>query len=150
MIARVPPELLVSYDPIDQQHAALLATLEEAARAARADDLAGVRAQVDALGDALMAHFAAEEAFMGESLYPERARHKVAHDLFLLDFAEFGRELEGHGLGDLAVQWITARIPEWFRFHIAVNDAPLGRYLAARGFRPRPATQPADQKPRAR
>lgn len=148
MIARVPPELLVSYDAIDQQHASLLATLEAAARAARAGDLARVRAQADALADALMAHFAAEEAFMGESLYPERSRHKVAHDLFMQDFAEFGRELAGSGLGDLAVRWITTRIPEWFRFHIAVNDAPLGRYLAARGFRPRPAPGQRDHKPR--
>jgi hypothetical protein len=34
------------------------------------------------------------------------------------------------------LQWITARVPEWIKFHIQVNDLPLGRFLASRRFRP--------------
>jgi len=30
------------------------------------------------------------------------------------------------------VDWVTRRIPEWLKFHISVNDYPLGLYLARR------------------
>jgi hemerythrin len=135
MSARIPPELAVGFDEIDAQHRGILDAMEAAREAAAARDFAAVRASVAALGDVLLAHFASEEGFMAESLYPDRARHKAAHDLFMQDFAQLGRELEG-GLTDLAVQWIVTRVPEWVKFHIRVNDSALGNYLSSKRFRP--------------
>lgn len=147
MSARLPPELKVGFEDIDRQHARILELVAAAGAAARAGDLAGARAAVAALGDELVTHFASEEASMAESLYPERGRHKAAHDLFMQDFAQLGRELE-RGLSDLATDWIVARVPEWVKFHISVNDVPLGQYLSARRSRPEPSLAHSS-KPRA-
>jgi hemerythrin len=135
--ARLPPELSVGFEEIDAQHRGIFEAMDAAREAAAAGDPAEARRAVSALGDVLLAHFAAEEAFMNESLYPDRARHKAAHDLFMQDFAQLGRELEA-GLSDLALQWITTRVPEWVKFHIRVNDSALGHYLSSKRFRPAP------------
>jgi hemerythrin len=139
----LPAELLVGFEEMDRQHRGIFDALEQARRASLSRDLPSLRAAVAALGDLLVAHFAAEEAFMAESLYPDRARHKAAHDLFMQDFAQLGHELEARGLGDLASSWVNTRLPEWVKFHIRVNDEPLGRFLAARRFRPRSASAAA-------
>lgn len=135
MGTRIPAEALVGFDEIDGQHRAIFEAMEAARAAAASGDRGATAAAVATLGDVLLAHFAAEEARMAESLYPDRARHKAAHDLFMQDFAQLGRELEG-GLSEAAVQWIATRVPEWVKFHIRVNDAPLGTYLASRRDRP--------------
>jgi hemerythrin len=144
---RIPADLQVGFEEIDGQHGAILAALEEAQRALPARDLPALRAALAGLGDLLVAHFAAEEAFMAESLYPDRTRHKAAHDLFMQDLAQLVREVEGGGLGEQVSQWVNTRLPEWMKFHIRVNDLPLGRFLAARRFRPRPGSA-AGAKPR--
>ena len=106
-----------------------------------------MRAAVAALGDVLVTHFSSEEGFMAETLYPDRARHKAAHDLFLQDYAQLGKELEA-GLSDLAVHWLTVRVPEWVKFHIGVNDAPLGQFLVSRHYRPeQPRSSAAKSRP---
>lgn len=146
MSARLPPGLTVGFEEIDRQHRRLIDFVDAAAAAARTGDLAAVRAAVAALGDDLVTHFSSEEGFMAETLYPDRARHKAAHDLFLQDYAQLGKELDT-GLSDLAVHWLTVRVPEWVKFHIGVNDVPLGQYLSARQFRPEQPRSPA-AKPR--
>ena len=146
MNVRLSTELTVGFEEIDRQHRRLIESMDSASAAARTGDLAAVRAAVAALGDELVTHFSSEEGFMAETLYPDRARHKAAHDLFLQDFAQLGKELDA-GLSELAVHWLTVRVPEWVKFHIGVNDAPLGQYLTARQFRPEQPRPPA-AKPR--
>lgn len=139
MSARLPPELVLGFEEIDTQHRGIIEAMDRAAAAARAADLAGTRAAIAALGDVLVGHFSAEEGFMAESLFPDRGRHKAAHDLFMQDFAQLGREL-GSGLSDLAIQWVVTRVPEWVKFHIRVNDSALATYLASKRYRPAPRT----------
>ncbi len=147
MSARLPPELTVGFEELDRQHRRMIDLMNAATAAARTGDLAAVRAAVASLGDELVTHFSSEEGFMAEALYPDRARHKAAHDLFLQDFAQLGKELEA-GLSDLAVHWLTIRVPEWVKFHIGVNDVPLGQYLTARHFRPeQPRSTDAKSRP---
>jgi hemerythrin len=133
---RLPPELSVGFEEIDGQHRQLLRYIEDAVAAVESDECARVKTAVSELGDYLMAHFAAEESFMEQASYPERARHKAAHDIFMQDFTQLGRELAMAGLSPLVRQWIVARVPEWIRFHIHANDIQLGRFLASRKFRP--------------
>jgi hemerythrin len=136
MTSRLPAELVVGFEDIDEQHRTLFQRLDAAIQAAVADDSAGARAAMSALGDNLAAHFNAEESFMTATLYPERGRHKAAHDLFMQDFAALNEEMRLSGLSVPVVQWIRSRLREWVSFHIQVNDAPLARYLASKRFRP--------------
>ncbi len=69
---------------------------------------------------------------MDETLYPERVRHKSAHELFVADFEKVRGELHGSGGTPVVADGLRRRVPEWLRFHIRVNDAPFGDYLARR------------------
>lgn len=144
---RLPAELTSGFEEIDGQHRILLDRIDDAMAAARSDDRARTREALTRLGDYLVSHFHAEESMMADSGYPERVRHKSAHDLFLQDFAQLGQELEQAGLCPPVLNWISSRVPEWLKFHIQVNDLPLGRYLMNRRYRPAAAPQP--DKPRA-
>jgi hemerythrin len=146
MSPRIAAEMSVGFEEIDGQHGDLLQRIEACAESVDAG-LEPLRAALDALGDTLVSHFAAEESFMAAAGYPERGKHKAAHDLFMQDFAQLSRELQVFGLTPLVRHWIVTRVPEWTRFHIQVNDVPLGRYLAARRFRP--GAKPVQDKPRA-
>lgn len=144
---RLPVELTSGFEEIDGQHRILLDRLEDAMAAARSDDRAQTREALTRLGDFLVSHFHAEESMMADSGYPERVRHKSAHDMFLQDFAQLGQELEETGLCPPVLNWVSSRVPEWLKFHIQVNDLPLGHYLTNRRYRP--AAAPRSDKPRA-
>ncbi|OFX24988.1 MAG: hypothetical protein A2V77_24285 [Anaeromyxobacter sp. RBG_16_69_14] len=136
MTFKLTSELMSGFEEIDGQHRMLFQRLDGVMEAVKSDDLTATKQAFQGLGDYLIAHFAAEESFMAGASYPERSRHKSAHDLFMQDFAQLARELEATGLSVPVLQWITARVPEWIKFHIQVNDLPLGRFLASRRFRP--------------
>jgi len=69
---------------------------------------------------------------MSSTRYPERGRHRAAHELFMQDFAQLSQELEASGLAPSTARWIAVRVPEWFAFHVQVNDVPLERFLSSR------------------
>lgn len=126
------PELSLNNAELDGQHAELFRLLEAAALAVEGGGAPGVERALTAFGDALLAHVGAEDAIMDESLYPERGRHKLAHELFVHDFLQMREELREKGPTPVVAQWVGTRIPEWLRFHIVVNDTPLGDWLAGR------------------
>ncbi len=150
MTHRLAPELASGFEEIDGQHAVLCTRLETALEAVRADSLAATKQALQALENYLVAHFTAEERFMAAAAYPERGRHKSAHDLFMQDFAQLIAEIEVTGLSVPVVEWITKRVPEWLKFHIQVNDLPLGRFLSAARFTPDAAAASRRAKPRER
>jgi hemerythrin len=130
-MAEWTPELTLNNDLLDEQHVEIFRRLGLAARALDGP-AAGVDAAVVALADALVTHLAAEERLMDEALYPERTRHRSAHELFMADFEQMRDELRRLGATPMVGEWIRRRIPEWLGFHIRVNDAPLGAFLARR------------------
>src|SRR5690349_1671 len=136
MTYRLPPELTVGFEDIDAQHREIFEWLDAAVEAIAADDSAAARAAVSALGDVLVGHFTAEESFMAATQYPERGRHKAAHDLFMQDFSALTTEMQVAGLSVPVTHWLRSRVREWVSFHIQVNDVPLARYLASKRFRP--------------
>jgi len=129
------PELTLNDELLDPQHVDLFRKLADAV-AALEGPRASAEAAVGVFADALMGHLAAEERLMNESLYPERVRHRSAHELFVADFERMRTELRANGATPLVAEWIGRRIPEWLRFHIRVNDAPFGDWLARRRQQP--------------
>lgn len=125
------PELTLNDELLDTQHVDLFRRLTDASAA-----LDGPRASLDAavatFADALIAHLAAEERLMDDTLYPERIRHRSAHELFVADLGQMRAELEKKGPTPAVAEWIRTRLPEWLRFHIKVNDVPFGAFLARR------------------
>jgi hemerythrin-like metal-binding protein len=129
------PDLTLNHEMLDGQHADIFRCL-----ANLADVLAGPPEAIDRclaeLSDSLVTHLAAEEQLMAEVMYPERARHKSAHELFMADFLQMRESLREEGVTPAVDDWVRRRIPEWLRFHISVNDFPLGVYLARRRTAP--------------
>jgi hemerythrin len=148
MTHKLSPELVSGFEEIDGQHGVLFQRLEAALAAVRADSLPATKHALQTLGDYLLAHFAEEEKLMAAATYPDRGRHKSAHDLFMQDFVQLTRELDVTGLSVPVVEWIAARVPEWIKFHIQVNDIPLSRFLATRRPKDVPAIQAAKHRAR--
>lgn len=126
------PELAVNHEGLDRQHAELFRLLDVAAATFQAGSGADVARAVAAFTEAMIEHTASEEALMEESLFPERGRHRVAHEVFLTDLQQLAAELEATGPTPQVGEWLRIRLPEWLRFHIAVNDAKFGAHLAQR------------------
>jgi hemerythrin len=133
-------EIELDHPQLDAQHDQLFQCLRAAAGALEGRS-AAVAERVSAFADALMEHLAAEEALMDETRYPDRGRHKAAHELFVADFLQMREELREKGPTPLVEEWIRTRLPEWLRFHIRVNDAPLAAHLRRR-------LEPGEARPR--
>jgi hemerythrin-like metal-binding protein len=126
------PELLLHHGRLDDQHAGLFRLLEAAAVAFETGSADEVRRGLAAFHEAMLEHTATEEAVMEESLFPDRGRHRVAHEVFLADLLQLVTEVERTGPTPQVGEWLRVRVPEWLRFHIAVNDTKLGAHLAQR------------------
>jgi hemerythrin len=133
-------DLVLQNEELDRHHAILFARLGNASEALEGST-DEVEEAVAKFADDLMAHLTAEEALMEEAGYPDRGRHKSAHELFLADFVQLRAELRELGPTAHVAEWIRARIPEWLRFHVRVNDAPLADYLARHKPQPGDARQ---------
>ena len=125
------PELTLNNELLDAQHMELFRRLSAAAEAVDGPR-APLEAAVDAFADTLVEHLAVEERLMDDTLYPERVRHKSAHELFVADFEKVRADLHAAGATPSVVDGLRRRVPEWLRFHTRVNDAPFGAYLARR------------------
>lgn len=126
------PELTLNNDLLDRQHVELFRWLRDAVVAADDYDPAAVGSAVGAFSDALLEHIATEESLMDETLFPERGRHRHAHEMFVADLVLVRAELAARGLTPAVEEWVRVRAGEWLRFHIQTNDAPFGDHLARR------------------
>jgi hemerythrin-like metal-binding protein len=131
-MAEWTPELTVNVDLLDHHHVELFRLLARGAAALDAGDAAELGSAVDDFADALIEHVAVEEALMEESLWPERGRHKSAHELFVADLVKARTDLRAGGPTPAFAEWLRVRAPDWLRFHIQTNDVPFGAHLARR------------------
>jgi hemerythrin len=135
MAAEWSPDLILNDEALDRDHVELFRRIEAAAGALHGDRAFLDRA-VDALCETLVEHLAREEQRMELLDYPERARHRMAHELFMADFDRMRAALTAAGPDPVVAEWIVTRIPEWLRFHVRVNDAPLVRWCAQKARSP--------------
>jgi hemerythrin len=129
---------------IEQQHDDLLRRARALSDHVKARDEGAALEGLDAMLEATILHFKFEEDLMERTGYPERVRHRGAHDLFLQDLHALATEMTDAGLTADVETWATERMPEWLSFHIQTNDAPLSRHLQHvrwRGQPERPRTE---------
>ena len=138
------PELTLNDELLDRDHVEMFRKLADAA-SALGGDRSRLEAALAAFSSALLDHLSREERLMDETLYPERVRHRSAHELFVADLQRLRDDLRVLGPTPELDAAVRHRVPEWLRFHIRVNDAPLGEHLARR----RPQAQ-ARAEPRGR
>jgi hemerythrin-like metal-binding protein len=136
------PELSVHHEALDAQHREVFEALEAAVAALDGPRVA-LEAAVARFADATLSHLAAEEALMEEALYPDRGRHRTAHEMFVSDLVQLRAELAEKGPTPVVGEWLRTRLPEWLRFHIRVNDVPVAEHLA----RKRSAGEPRARRP---
>ena len=112
---------------IDADHQRLLALFNEfsmAVNAGKADMV--IRSVLDDLMDYTYYHFAREELLMQESDYPDYARHKKMHDIFIRQIDDVGSHL---GVGCDISAFLLSFLGKWLSGHILGADRQLGRYL---------------------
>jgi hemerythrin len=131
MSAHWTPERTINEELLDTQHVELFRRLDEASEALKGPREA-IEAAVSVFADSLMTHIALEERVMDDLLYPERIRHKSAHELFVADLEQMRAELRANGSTPAVHNWVRRRIPEWLKFHIRVNDQPFAAWLLRR------------------
>jgi hemerythrin len=126
------PELTVNDELLDRQHVELFRALQRAAQAVDGGLREAATEAVTAFAEAFVEHVAVEEALMEETLWPERGRHRSAHELFGADLRRMRDELERDGVTPAVGEWVRTRAPEWLRFHIRTNDGPFATHMARR------------------
>ncbi|MBK9517679.1 MAG: hemerythrin domain-containing protein [Anaeromyxobacter sp.] len=145
------PELTLRHEELDRQHRGLFQLLEAADVALRTGAMPDARRALAAFCDAMLDHTVEEGQLMEASLFPDRERHRAAHDTFLADLQQLQAELAVKGPTPDLGEWLRVRVIEWLRFHIAVNDTRLAEHLARSPARAgsdrRPARRPARRPP---
>jgi hemerythrin-like metal-binding protein len=131
MPADLSKDLLLHHPELDRQHADLFAQLEAASEAFDLGTRTELLAALAHFTDVYLAHCAEEERLMEGSLFPDRGRHRMAHEVFTADLERLRQELELAGPTPVIGEWLKIRLPEWLRFHVAVNDAKVAQHLAA-------------------
>jgi hemerythrin-like metal-binding protein len=122
-------DLKLGIADLDAQHKEIIKTLANIAAAAAAADNAGFVKLLKKANAQFVEHFATEEKYMDNSLYPDTAGHKVLHGEFMEEFEDMaGRELHGENGEKFAVE-LKEKVGDWFILHIKKNDIKLATYV---------------------
>lgn len=136
------PDLTLNHGEVDAEHVELFRKLA-AAGAALGGPRPALAEALEGLAEAFLSHVAHEDALMTGSNYPEREGHRTAHDFFLAALARLRAAVAQRAPTADEAEWLRTRAPEWLRFHVRVNDAPLVAWLARRRDRRGPAEDAA-------
>lgn len=111
----------------------LIDTLHEEMTALLAATLVPENGLADALGRLQVHteyHFAQEESLMQERGYPGLAEHRHEHRMLLAELHGMASAL-ARGRHRLVRAWLSERLPEWFRLHVANLDGALVSFLTS-------------------
>jgi hemerythrin-like metal-binding protein len=107
----------------------------------------GLATILDELSDYTQYHFSAEEAWMADQNYPNRAEHQVQHDSFKAKLAELQQARQKV---DTALNAeLFSFLADWLAAHILESDAAYGAYTrenASRCSNNSSSTDPSTQK----
>lgn len=116
--------LSLGYATLDTLHSEMAILLE-----------AAITAPDSGLADALTRlqhhcehHFAVEETLMSERRFAGYHEHRHEHRQLLAEVNSMSRAV-ARGRLRLVRAWLSERLPEWFRLHVATLDGLLVSYL---------------------
>jgi diguanylate cyclase (GGDEF)-like protein/hemerythrin-like metal-binding protein len=121
------------FTPIDEEHRALSAALEDFVKTVRGGQAEQIQLALEAVIADVGAHFREEERLMEAFDYPLQKRHLETHALFVGDAVGLLEELKQNGVTLSFRRWAVGRLVEWFRFHILAYDVGLGQFLIKAG-----------------
>jgi hemerythrin len=128
------PELSVKVQEMDYQHQALIDMinqLHDAMGAGKGGQQAGLI--IDKMISYAQRHFKAEEKILDANMYPQLARQKAEHELFIRKSNEFKRE---YLAGKVAISLsISSYLKTWLTGHIQMEDKQYGAFLNAKGIK---------------
>jgi hemerythrin len=126
------PRYELGVDLIDAQHRQLFETvgalLDEVAKG-RTDGLAPTLAFLRLYA---LEHFAAEQALMARSGYPEADAHAAEHARFAEELVAFEARHAREPQGPWLASKLGIGLAEWLRAHVLGSDARLGEHLRRR------------------
>lgn len=120
-------DLSIGVPEMDEQHKQLIALLNEFYTAVEQGEREeGILRLFEGVDRYTVFHFSAEEAFMEQIGYPERASHRETHAMFR---REYMAAMERHEAGDRkAVRDLVAFLISWLYTHISKTDKRYGAF----------------------
>lgn len=125
-------DLALGVAEIDEQHEELFARVDrllEACQQRRGK--AEVARLLDFLDQYVEVHFAAEEALLDSSGYPEAAFHRILHRRFTEELQRIRQSIEEEPGVSFALR-VNRLVVSWLRFHVAGADRRFAEFLRAR------------------
>lgn len=131
MVIEWTDDLSVGIELIDKQHKDLFKAVNDLSEAMwEGKGREQMQKLVEFLGEYVIFHFGAEESLMVQKNYPHYSSHKLLHDRFVEDFAQFKAKFDA-GESDAN---LTAKVLDgtcgWLRNHIKKMDKELGAFLS--------------------
>mgnify|MGYP000916868212 CR=1 FL=1 len=123
--------LSVGIEEIDNQHKELfrrINNLLDACNEGKGKQAVGDI--INFLGEYVVTHFAAEEAYMRKYAYPEYEAHKAMHQGFIQSFGQLKSKFDSEGPGIQLVLQTNRVVVDWLINHISKVDKKLGEFLS--------------------
>lgn len=122
----------VKVEKFDEDHRKLFAflnKLHDAMKAGHGDQV--IQGVVKEMADYTKFHFAAEEAMLQKTNYPDFPAHRAQHQIFVKKVEEIQQDLKaGKGGESIAV---TTFLKDWLSNHIKQTDQKYSSHLNANG-----------------
>ncbi|MCA9772379.1 MAG: hemerythrin family protein [Myxococcales bacterium] len=127
------PDLAIGDGMIDRQHKELFAQVDRLVTAIREKrNIEEVREIVDFLERYVIVHFDAEERLMEQAYFPDINSHRREHARFVEKWKGLKAIFEREGPSLAFALSLNRVVVSWLRYHIAVRDKAVGRYIAER------------------
>lgn len=116
---------LLKFDPMDELHQEFL----DIYNSVNCDDINSYKEKLTVLLAHSKKHFAHEEAYMDEFIYPTQREHKDEHNKVLAEMQYFLSISESSFGQKMLKAYYLEKIPSWFDLHLISMDSDLVYFL---------------------
>ena len=121
----------VGFDHIDDQHKKLVDMINELIQGCKNGDAKEVVMKIfEKLADYVKIHFADEEKYLTDVIYPDLTAHKKQHQELLFELVGHVAAVEA---GSTAIDDFVKFLKDWLLTHIAMSDKKYAPYLNKKG-----------------